>query len=94
FALAQAKETDGKYDEAAALLSELAGQNGVIVTAENANLELANVYEKQGKKKEAADLLFSIVDASRKQKDPDGTPSTPSGAAREAAEKLQKLDPD
>jgi tetratricopeptide (TPR) repeat protein len=94
FALAQAREADGKYDEAARLYSELAALNSVVVTPETANLRLAAVYEKQGKKKEAADLLFNIVDASRKAKDADGTPIPPSAAAREATEKLQKLDPD
>jgi tetratricopeptide (TPR) repeat protein len=94
FALAQAKQADGKYDEAARLYSELAALNSAVVTPETANLYLANVYEKQGKKKEAVDLLFNIVDASRKAKDQDGTPLPPSAAARDASEKLQKLDPD
>jgi tetratricopeptide (TPR) repeat protein len=94
FALAQAKQADGKYDEAARLYSELAALNSAVVTPETANLYLASVYEKQGKKKEAVDLLFNIVDASRKAKDQDGTPLPPSAAARDASEKLQKLDPD
>jgi hypothetical protein len=94
FALAQAKQVDGKYDESARLFSELAAQNSSVVTPETANLYLAGVYEKQGKKKEAADLLFNIVDASRKAKDPEGEPITPSAAAQEATQRLQKLDPD
>jgi hypothetical protein len=94
FALAQAKQEDGKYDEAAKLYLELATPSSVVVTPELANLQLASVYEKQGKKTEAADLLFNIVDASRKTKEPDGTPIPPSTAARDAAEKLQKLDAD
>ena len=94
FALAQAQEADGKFDEAAKLYSELAAQNGTIVTADTANLQLSAVYEKQGKKKEATDLLFNIVEASRKAKDADGLPLTPSSAARDASEKLQKLDAD
>lgn len=94
FALAQAKEADGKYDEAARLYTELAGQNNPVVTADTANLQLADIYEKQGKKKEATDLLFNVVDASRKRKDNDGIPIPPSAAAREAAEKLQKIDPE
>ncbi|HEY8185036.1 MAG TPA: tetratricopeptide repeat protein [Pyrinomonadaceae bacterium] len=94
FALAQAKEADGKYDEAAKLYSELAALNSFVVTPDTANLYLAGVYEKRGKKKEAADLLFNIVDASRKAKDQDGTPLPPSAAAGTATEKLQKLDPD
>lgn len=94
FALGQALEADGKYDDAAKLYSELAAQNSPVVTSDSANLRLAAVYEKQGKKKEAADLLFNIVEASRKAKDSDGTPLPPSAAARDASEKLQKLDAD
>jgi tetratricopeptide (TPR) repeat protein len=94
FALAQAKESDGKLDEAAQLYAELAKLNSSTVTAESANLRLAKVYEKQGKKKEAADLLFNIVDASRKAKGTDNQPLPVSSAAREAADELQKLDPD
>jgi tetratricopeptide (TPR) repeat protein len=94
FALAQAKEADAKYDEAAQLYTELAAVNSTVVTPETANLRLAAVYEKQGKKKEAVDLLFNIAEASRKAKDNDGTPLPPSAASREAAEKLQKLDPE
>ena len=94
FALAQAKESDGKLDEAAQLYADLAKQNSPTVTAETANLRLAKVYAKQGKKKEATDLLFNIVDASRKAKGPDDQPVPTSAAAREADEELKKLDPD
>jgi tetratricopeptide (TPR) repeat protein len=94
FALGQAKEADGKYDEAAKLYSELAAANSSVVTPDTANLYLAGVYDKQGKKKEATDLLFNIVDASRKAKDEDGNPLPPTEAVSTATEKLQKLDPD
>jgi hypothetical protein len=94
FALAQAKEADAKYDEAAQLYLQLAQKNSTVITPETANLRLASVYEKQEKKKEAADLLFNIVEASRRAKDSDGLPLQPSAAARAAADKLQKLDPD
>jgi tetratricopeptide (TPR) repeat protein len=94
FALAQTYESDGKFDDAARLYTELAKLNSPTVTAESANLRLAKVYEKQGKKKEAADLLFNIVDASRKAKGTDNRPLPQSSAAREAADELQKLDPD
>jgi tetratricopeptide (TPR) repeat protein len=94
FALAQAKEADAKYDEASQLYTQLAQKNSAVITLETANLRLASVYEKQGKKKEAADLLFSIVELSRKAKDSEGLPLQPSAAARQAADKLQKLDPD
>jgi hypothetical protein len=92
FALAQAQETDGKYDEAIALYRELAAANSTVVTPETANLRLAMTYTKQGKKKEAADLLFTIVDAARKAKDSEGNPQPISGAARDAAQELQKVD--
>jgi tetratricopeptide (TPR) repeat protein len=94
FALAQAMESDGKLDEAAQIYGELARANSYVVTPETANLALAKLYEKQGKKKEAADLLFNIVDASRKAKGKDEMPLPPSVAARDAAAELQKLDPD
>lgn len=94
FSLAQTKEADRNYDEAAALYSELAKLNSPLISAETANLRLAAVYEKQGKKKEAADLLFNIVEPARKAKDKDGKPLPQSAAAREAGQKLEKLDPE
>lgn len=94
FALAQAKEADAKYDEAAKLYSEIAALNSTVVTPENANFRLAMVYLKQGKKKETADILFQIADSARKAKDKDGAPLPQSAAAREAAQELQKIDPD
>lgn len=93
FALAQSLEIDNKYDEAAALYSELAKLNSPVITQETANLRLASVYEKQGKKKEAADVLFNIVEPARKAKDKDGKPLPQSAATTEAAEKLEKIDP-
>lgn len=94
FALAQAKESDGKLDAAAQLYSDLAKQNSTSVTAETANLRLAKVYNKLGKKKEAVDLLFNMVDAARRAKGDNDQPAPISAAAREAATELQKLDPD
>ena len=94
FALAQTKESDGKLDEAAQLYAALAAMNSAAITPDTANLRLAKVYEKQGKKKEAADLLFNIVDASRKAKGADNLPLPTSAAAREAESSLQTLDPD
>jgi predicted negative regulator of RcsB-dependent stress response len=93
FALAQAKESDGKLDEAAQIYSDLVRLNSPTISQETANLRLAKVYEKQGKKKEAADLLFNIVDASRKAKGADDKPAPVSAAAREAETELKKLDP-
>lgn len=94
FALAQAKAADSKYDEAAQLYQQIVQKNSTVITPETANLNLAGVYEKQGKKKEAADLLFNIVETSRTAKDSDGVPMPQSAAARQASQKLEKLDPD
>jgi tetratricopeptide (TPR) repeat protein len=94
FALAQAKESDGKLDEAAQIYSDLARLNSLAISPDTANLKLAQIYEKQGKKKEAVDVLFNIVDASRKAKGADNQPAPVSAAAREAADELKKLDPD
>jgi ribonuclease D len=63
------------------------------VTPDTATVRLASVYDKQGKKKEAADLLFNIVDTARKAKDKDGKPVQESSASREAAQQLLKVDP-
>lgn len=94
FALAQARESDGQYDAAAALYKELAAApEPRVVPADTANVRLAGVLEKQGKTSEAAEILFRIVKASREAKDKAGKPVTPSAAARDAAEKLETLDP-
>jgi hypothetical protein len=94
FALAQAREGDAQYDAAAALYKELAAaRDHVVVPTDTANLRLAAVLEKQGKKTEAADILFQLVKASREAKDKDGKPAAPSSAADDAEQKLEQLDP-
>lgn len=93
FALAQAKESDGNLAEAARLYGEIAQANSPLVTTNSANLRLAAVYSKQGKKKEAGDILFNMVDAARKARDKDGKPIPESSASREAAQELLKIDP-
>jgi tetratricopeptide (TPR) repeat protein len=93
FALAQAREADGQHDGAAALYSELARAQNSAVPVDTANLRLASVYEKQGKRSEAADILFQIAKSAREAKDKDGKPATQSAAAREAVQKLERLDP-
>ena len=93
FALAQAKETDGQYDAAAALYNELLKEKETVVPNDSVNLRLASIYEKQGKKAEAADILFRLVEAARRAQGKDGKPAPQSAAAGEAAAKLQTLDP-
>jgi tetratricopeptide (TPR) repeat protein len=92
FALAQAREADGQFDPAVALYKQLVQENNPSTPVDTVNLRIASIYEKQGKTKEAVDLLFSIAENARKAKAPDGKPLTKSSAAREAEEKLQKLD--
>lgn len=94
FALAQTRADDGKTDEAVALYQELAGTSDPIVSKETINFELAKLYEKQGKKSEAVDLLFNLVKAASEVKDPDGTSVPLSPTAQNAKDKLQDLDPE
>jgi len=93
YALGQAKESDGALDQAAALYSQIASMKSELVTPDSANLRLALVYNKQGKKKEAADILFNMVSAARSAKDKDGKPIPESAASRSAAQELIKIDP-
>lgn len=92
-ALAQAHAADGQYDAAVALYGELAKANSAGVPADTANVQLAAVYEKQGKKQEATDILYRIVETARNAKDKDGKPAPQTAAARDAAERLERLDP-
>lgn len=93
FALAQAKQGDGKFDEAIALYQELASANDSVVAKDSINIAIASIYDKQGKKAEAADIYFKIADAASKAKDLEGKTIPMSQTAREAKEKLQAIDP-
>jgi tetratricopeptide (TPR) repeat protein len=94
FALAQTRAADGRNDEAAALYTELAGMTDPIVAKETINFELAKIYEKQGKKAEAVDLLFNLVKAASEVKDQDGKAVPMTSTAMGAKEKLKELDPE
>ncbi|MDQ6788044.1 MAG: hypothetical protein M3033_14665 [Acidobacteriota bacterium] len=94
FALAQAKVGDGKLDEAAALYQELAALDNPVISKDTINFELAKIYEKQGKKAEAADLYFNIAKAASEAKDTEGKAITMTQTAREAKQKLEALNPD
>lgn len=94
FALAQTRVEDGRLDDAAALYRELASMSDPIVPKDTINLELAKIYEKQGKKQEAVDLLFNIAKTASEAKDLEGKPVTLSSAAQEAKDKLKELDPE
>ncbi|NOT48951.1 MAG: tetratricopeptide repeat protein [Acidobacteria bacterium] len=94
FALAQIRAEDGKPDEAAALYKELAASSDPTIPKDTINLELAKIYEKQGKKQEAVDLLFGIVKTASEKKDMDGKAITLSPAVQAAKDKLKALDPE
>jgi tetratricopeptide (TPR) repeat protein len=94
FALAQARVNDNRLDEAVTLFQELAKMDDPIVAKDTINFELAKVYEKQGKKTEAADIYFNIAKAAADAKDSEGKAITPSQTATEAKEKLADLDPE
>ena len=94
FALAQTRVADGRTDEAVALYKELVEMADPIVSKDTLNFELAKLYEKQGKKAEAVELLFAIVKNASEAKDADGKaiPLTPT--AQSAKDKLKELDPE
>ncbi len=93
FALAQAKEGDGKLDEAVALYQELAGASDSVVSKDTVNFALAAIFEKQGKKAEAINAYYNLAKKASELKDSDGKAVPLSQTAREAKEKLQALDP-
>ncbi|MBK9153740.1 MAG: hypothetical protein IPM25_05925 [Chloracidobacterium sp.] len=93
FTLAQTRIDDGRLDEAATLLTELANASDAVVSKDSVNFELAKVYEKQGKTQEAVNILFEIAKAAAEAKDADGKPLPPGPVSQAAKDKLQKLDP-
>lgn len=94
FALAQAKAGDGKLDEAVALYQELANSSDSIISKDTINFELAQIYEKQNKKTEAADLYYNIAKNASEAKDAEGKPVAMTQTAREAKQKLEAINPE
>ncbi|MDQ2747632.1 MAG: hypothetical protein M3T96_10275 [Acidobacteriota bacterium] len=94
FALAQAAADDGKLDEAAAFYQQLAALDNPILAKDSINYELAQIYEKQNKKQEAADLYYTIAKTASEAKDADDKPIPMSETARDAKDKLEKISPD
>jgi len=94
FALGQAYDGDGKFDEAAKVYSELAAMDNSVVAKDTVNFQLASIYEKQDKTKEAADLYYKIAKDASEAKDADGKPVPMSTTATDAKAKLEKLDPE
>ena len=94
FALAQTRVDDSKPDEAAALYQELAASGDPVLAKDTINFELAKVYEKQGKKQEAADIYFNIAKTASEAKDSEGKPLRMTETATEAKKKLTAIDPE
>jgi predicted negative regulator of RcsB-dependent stress response len=94
FSLAQTRIEDGRLDEAATLLQELAAMSDPVISKDSINLELARVYEKQGKKQEAVDILFNIAKSASEAKDLEGKPVVLGPSAQAAKDKLKELDPE
>jgi hypothetical protein len=94
FALAQVKADDGKTDEAIAMYQQLSAMTDPVVAKDTVNIELAKLYEKQDKKKEAADIYYDIAKAASEAKDSDGKPVPMTQTARDAKDKLTELDPE
>ena len=94
FALAQARAADGRADEAIALYQELANSSNPVVAKETVQFELAKLYEKQGRKDDAVDTLFTLVKAASEAKDLEGKSVALTATAQEAKDKLKALDPE
>lgn len=94
FALAQAREADGQYDQAAALYQQLLDGKDNRISDNTLKYRLATVLEKQGKRDAAVDLLFQVVEGARKARGKDGKPLTESAVTRAADDKLQELSPE
>lgn len=94
FALAQIRTDDNKLDEAIAIYQELLGLSDSLIAKDTLNFNLAKIYEKQGKKQEAADLYFNIAKAASEAKDLDGKAVRLTETATESKEKLKALDPE
>ena len=94
FALAQTKADDGKLDEAVALYQELNGLANPIIAKDSINFALAQIYQKQGKTAEAADLYYNIAKPASEAKDADDKPVPMTQTARDAKDKLEEINPE
>ena len=94
FALAQTRVDDNKPDEAVALYQELVKMDDPLVSKDSLNFEIAKIYEKQGKKQEAADIYFDIAKRASEAKDADGKPLRLTETATSAKDKIKELDPE
>lgn len=94
YALAQTRVADGKLDEGVTMYQQLIAMDEPLVAKDTLNFELAKIYEKQGKVKEATDIYFEIAKKAAEAKDMDGKPARMTTTATEAKDKVKQLDPD
>ena len=99
FALAGIRGDDGKHDEAIKLYQELLAVENPVVAKITINSELAKMYEKSGKKKEAANVYYEIAKGAKVEtpESDSATPALPPQKAPsviEAETKLKELDPE
>lgn len=94
FALAQAKADEGKLEDAIAIYKELLDKKDLLISKDTVNFELANIYQRQNKTQEAADLYYSIALNASVAKDSQGKPIPMTETAKAAKEKLQGIDPE
>lgn len=94
FALAQAYAADEKYSDSEKLYSELSKETNPVVSLETVRFELAKIYEKLNKSKEAANLYFQIAKEASEAKDAENQPVPLSQTAVEAKAKIKELDPE
>ncbi len=94
FALAHTRADDNRLDDALAIYNELVQMSDPIVSKDTINFEIAKIYEKQGKKQEAADVYFNIAKAAAEAKDMDGKPVSLTQTASDAKAKVKELDPE
>ena len=94
FALAQTRAVDGRTDEAIALYQDLANSSDPVVARESIQLELAKLYEKQGRKEDAVATLFILVKTASEAKDLEGKPVPLTATAQAAKDRLKELDPE
>jgi tetratricopeptide (TPR) repeat protein len=94
FALAQTRVDDGRLDEAVTIYQGLLALENSLVARDTINYELAQIYQKQGKTTEAADIYFNIAKAASEAKDRDGKPVRMTETATEAKKKLAEIDPE
>ncbi len=94
FALAQTKTDDGKLDEAAAIYQSLIALPDPILAKDSLNFALAEIYQKQNKNNEAADIYYAIAKTASEAKDADDKPIAMSLTARDAKDKLAEINPD